>query len=407
MNNFWKHVSSVLAGTLAAQSIPLIGSLFIARIFAPGEFGEFSTWLAIVTFASVVVTLRFEAMLAIAEDGVGRVRAVFIIFWVTILMSVLFFICVAGAKFLPGIKNYLPDSLALLLTIVPAALCLALNQIWQTWAAAEGLYGKLNVMRLVQASILVLVQIGAGLKYPTAVSLVMGFVVATGIAFAWSIKVMPRFIYGEFCNPIEFRDFFFRYKNFPLYALPADAINTAAGQLPVLVVSYRFGNEVAGYLALTMRVLGAPIGLVGKAVLDVFKRYAIQSIQKTGNCRKLYVNTFMALVLASLILIGGTVFLAEDIFRVAFGSEWLPAGRMAIWLLPMFALRMIASPLSYMAYLVEKQNIDLLWQFALMMVAIVTLYVFRSYESTLIGYSTGYAIMYFVYILISYRLSKG
>lgn len=407
MSNFWKHVSSVFAGTLVAQSIPIVGSLFIARIFAPSEFGEFSTWLAIVTLVSVVVTLRLEAMLAIAEDGMDRTRAVFIVFVVTILMAILFFICVAGAKFLPGVRHYLPDSPVLLLTIVPAALCLALNQIWQTWAAAEGLYGKLNVMRLVQASTLVLVQIGAGLKYPTATSLVIGFVVATGIAFAWSVKTMPRFIRGEFCSPVEFRKFFSRYKNFPLYALPADAINTAAGQLPILVVSYRFGNEVAGYLALTMRVLGAPIGLVGKAVLDVFKRYAIQSIQKTGNCRSLYVNTFMALVLASLVLIGGTIFLAEDIFRVAFGPEWLPAGRMAIWLLPMFALRMIASPLSYMAYLVERQHIDLLWQAALMVVTVVTLYAFPSYESTLIGYSAGYAAMYFVYILISYRLSKG
>ena len=407
MNNFWKNVSSVFAGTLVAQSIPIIGSLFIARIFAPSAFGEFSTWLAIVTFVSVVVTLRFEAMLAIAADGRDRARAVFIIFAVTILMAVLLFICMIAAKFLPGIKNYFPNSTALVLTIVPAALCLALNQTWQTWAAAEGFYGKLNIMRLVQASTLVLVQIGVGLKYPTAISLVVGFVVATGIAFAWSIKIMPSFFHEQFCSLIVFRNFFFKYKSFPLYALPADEINTAAGQLPVLVVSYRFGNEVAGYLALTMRVLGAPIGLVGKAVLDVFKRYAIQSIQQTGNCQSLYIKTFVALLLASLILIGGTVVLAEDIFRVAFGAEWLPASRMAIWLLPMFAMRMIASPLSYMAYLVERQHIDLLWQVGLMLVTVATLYVFHSYESTLIGYSAGYAAMYLLYIFISYKLSKG
>lgn len=407
MSNFWKNVSSVFAGTLVAQSIPIIGSLFIARIFAPSEFGEFSNWLAIVTFVSVVVTLRFEAMLAIAADGMDRVRSVFIIFAVTIFMSVLLFICMVTAQFFTGIRNYYPGSSELLLMIVPAALCLALNQIWQTWAAAEGFYGRLNAMRLVQAAGLVLVQIGIGLKYPTAISLVVGFVVATGIALVWSIKVMPSFINEKFFCLIEFRSFFSRYKSFPLYALPADAINTAAGQLPVLVVSYRFGHEVAGYLALTMRVLGAPIGLVGKAVLDVFKRYAIQSIQQIGNCQSLYIKTFIALFFASLILVAGTVALAEDIFRVAFGTEWIPASRMAIWLLPMFAMRMIASPLSYMAYLVERQHIDLIWQAALMFVTIATLYFSHSYETTLISYSAAYAFMYFFYVLISYKLSKG
>ncbi|WP_417283177.1 lipopolysaccharide biosynthesis protein [Comamonas sp.] len=407
MSNFWKNVSSVFAGTLVAQSIPIIGSLFIARIFAPSEFGEFSTWLAIVTFVSIVVTLRFEAMLAIAADGMDRVKAVFIIFAVTIMTAVLIFICMIAASFFPSIRHYFPGSAALLLMIVPAALCLALNQIWQTWAAAEGLYSKLNAMRLVQASTLVLAQIGIGFKYPAAISLVVGFVAATGIAFLCSIKLMPSCIDTQFFRVIEFKKFFSRYKSFPLYALPADAINTAAGQLPVLVISYRFGHEVAGYLALTMRVLGAPIGLVGKAVLDVFKRYAIQSIQKTGNCQSLYIKTLMSLLLASIFLVAGTVFLAEDIFRVAFGAEWIPASRMAIWLLPMFAMRMIASPLSYMAYLVERQHIDLIWQAALMLVTVATLYVFHSYESTLIGYSAAYAAMYILYILISYKLSKG
>lgn len=407
MNSFWRHVSSVFAGTVAAQLVPIIGSIFIARIFAPSEFGEFSTWLAVVAFVSVVMTLRLEAVLVITEDGMDRIRAVYIVFIVTCLMAVLFALFMIVADRLPGIKNYLFDSPILLLTVIPASWCLALNQVWQTWAAAEGFYGKLNAMRLVQAMTLILVQIGAGLKYPTAPSLVMGFVIASGIAFVWSIFAMPKFIHSQFFRMSEFRNFLSRYRNFPIYALPADSINTAAAQLPILVIDYRFGHEVAGYLALTLRVLGAPIGLVGKAVLDVFKRYAVQSIQEKGNCRKLYLDTLMALAFAALIMILGTVFLAKDIFYMAFGPDWILSGQMAVWLLPMFALRMIASPLSYMAYLVERQHIDLIWQSILMVMTIVTMYIFASYESTLIGYGIGYASMYFAYILISYRLSKG
>jgi O-antigen/teichoic acid export membrane protein len=404
---YWRHVSTVFTGSLFAQSIPIIGSLAIARIFAPSEFGEFSTWLALVSFIAVVVTLRLETVLAIVEDGEDRAKAVFITLVTTLSMACILSAALYILSSFSIARAYLPEQPVLLSLIVPAAFFVALNQIWQTWAAVDGAYGKLNTMRLVQASAIVLIQIGAGLRYPAAVSLVLGFVIANGISFVTAVTLMPRFVYGSFSHRDMFLKFFVRYKKFPLYALPADSINTAVAQLPVLVVFHRFGGETAGYLALTMRVLGAPVGLVGKAILDVFKRYAVQGIREFGNCRDLYIKTFMALALASIIMVICTVLLAEDIFRVAFGDEWIQSGRMAIWLLPMFALGLIASPLSYMVYLVEKQYVDLLWQVGLMMVAMATLFGFSSSRFTLIGYGMGYAIMYIVYIVISYRLSGG
>jgi O-antigen/teichoic acid export membrane protein len=404
---YWKNVSSVFTGTLVAQAIPIIGSIFIARIFIPSEFGKFSAWLAIVTFVSVIITLRFEAVLAIAEDGVERLKAVFFTFLIAIVMSILILLFLILGKNLPWILSYYSESTLLWLSIAPAALFFALNQVCQMWAAAEGLYVKLIIMRLVQASTLIALQISLGLQNPFSTSLAIGFLVACMIGLGYSIMIMPRFIYIHFFCIEKFKIFLIRYKSFPLFALPADSINTAVAQLPVLIVAFRFGSEIAGYLALSMRVIGAPIGLISKAVLDVFKRQAVQNIQKIGNCRSLYVNTLGVLTFASLILVVGTIYLAEEIFLIAFGLEWIVSAEMAKWLLPMFALGMIASPLSYIVYLVEKQHIDLLWQIGLMIVAIVNLNIFSSYQSSLIGYSVGYAFMYIIYIFISFRLSNG
>lgn len=390
-----------------AQSIPIIGSLAIARIYAPSEFGEFSTWLALVSFIAVVITLRLETVLAIVEDGESRAKAVFIALVTTLLMGCVFSVALFILSFVRVTRAYLPEQTVLLLLIIPAAFLVALNQIWQTWAAVDGAYGKLNAMRLIQATAIVLIQIAVGLKYPTATSLALGFLIAGGVSFFTAMVLMPRFIYGSFLHRDIFNKFFVRYRKFPLYALPADAINTAVAQLPLLIVFHRFGGETAGYLALTMRVLGAPVGLVGKSVLDVFKRHAIKGLREVGHCRDIYIKTFMALTLASVFMVLCTIFLAEDIFRIAFGAEWVESGRMAIWLLPMFALGLVASPLSYMAYLVEKQYVDLLWQFFLCVVVVGVLYIFSSPQSTLVGYSLAYAAMYIVYIFMSYRFSMG
>lgn len=407
MNLFWRHVSSVFVGAIFVQLIPIIGSLFIVRIFNPGEFGEFSAWLVFVTFMSVVITLRFEAVLVIVEDGIVRSQAVLIVLVVTVIMAAVSTLCLVALQQLPSIRQYLPEQTILIILLVPATLFLALNQVWQAWAAAEGLYAKLITMRFVQALLLVVLQIFIGLKYPNALSLALGFVFASGIAFVWAIMLMPCLSYRNSLKLMEIKKFIRRYRKFPLYALPADSISTAVAQLPVLVVALRFGNEAAGYLALTIRVLGAPAGLVGKAVLDVFKRHAIQNIKKIGNCRELYINTFAVLFLASLIMTVVTIYYGESIFRIAFGSEWITSGVIAIYLLPMFALGLIASPLSYIAYLVEKQYIDLVWQIGLMMVVVVSLFFFTSYEITLISYAACYAGMYLIYLLISFKLSGG
>jgi O-antigen/teichoic acid export membrane protein len=75
---FWRSVGLVLTGTVAAQSIPLLGALVIARIYAPTEFGVFSAWMGIVMLAAVVVTGRFEMALAVEVDGMAEVEVVLV-----------------------------------------------------------------------------------------------------------------------------------------------------------------------------------------------------------------------------------------------------------------------------------------------------------------------------------------
>ncbi|MCZ4328207.1 hypothetical protein, partial [Brachybacterium paraconglomeratum] len=87
-------------------------------------------------------------------------------------------------------RAYLPEQTILLLLIIPAAFLVALNQIWQTWAAVDGVYGKLNAMRLIQATAMVLIQIAVGLEYPTATSLALGFLIAGGVSLFAAMVLM-------------------------------------------------------------------------------------------------------------------------------------------------------------------------------------------------------------------------
>jgi O-antigen/teichoic acid export membrane protein len=408
VRTFWRSVGVVLTGTLVAQSIPLLGSLVIARIYAPAEFGLFSAWLGMVMMAAVLVTGRFEMTLAVEADGVPRRFAVVATLGTILLLS-FFFALIAGGVYLASelLESVQPAMVGL---FVPAALLAGVTHTWQAWAAAEGNYRGLSWIRISQAFVVTVAQIAGGLISPTAAGMMIGHVFGTAVGIGFAIYLMP-------INPLTMgtrKEFWTRLKafwrnqrRFPMLALPADAVNAAAGQLPLLIMANRFGGEASGLFALTLRVLGAPIGLLGAAVLDVFKRSAARSYRDKGHCKDEYVQTFWLLATGGFLLAIGVVVVAEQLFAIAFGEPWRQAGVMAIWLMPMFALRFVSSPLSYVFYIAGKQHIDLVWQCALLTMTLVSFMLPSSAEASIKFYSAGYSLLYVTYAVLSYHYSKG
>ena len=406
MSHFWRNVSSVLVGTAVAQAIPIVGSLIIARQYAPAEFGVFSAWLGIVMLIGVVLTGRFEMALAIEADGEPRRIGVIATLITTLLVSC-FLLVVLGIAMVIDAGWFGDTPRFLIFSAVPAALAIASTQTWQSWAAADGYYRKLSIMRISQAALVTLIQIIFGIICASASMLALAYLLGTVASLTISVWLMPIGpILGK--KPLDaFRNFWHRHYRFPLLSLPADAISTAAAQLPILIVASRFGAEIAGLLAMTMRILGAPIGLLGKSVLDVFKRHAAASFRERGECRSDYVRTFKVLALGSLAFCAVMVICSEALFALAFGETWRGAGAIAVWLLPLFALRFVASPLSYMVYIADKQHVDLIWQIALFIMTFASLSVPQHHDFALQAYSVGYSLLYIIYLAMSYRFSLG
>ncbi|WP_455884527.1 lipopolysaccharide biosynthesis protein [Pseudomonas spelaei] len=404
---YWKNIVSVLTGSAVAQAIPIVGALVLARIFSPGEFGLYASWLGVVLFIGVVITGRFETSLAVEIDGGPRRIAVVSTLIVAAItsLSLQLLLVLATVLFPVILKNITPW---LLFFAVPTALAIAIVQTWQSWAAAEGAYRKLTAIRITNAAAITISQIIFGFLRPDAAVLAFGYLVGGIVACVLCAKLMPLEKLPTQNKTFDLvKAFWRRQRRFPLLSLPADAINTAAAQLPIIIVASRFGAEVAGLLAMTVRILAAPLGLLGKSVLDVFKRHAATHYREFGECRDIYLQTFKVLSAGSLLFLVGMFFLSESLFVIAFGEQWRFSGTIAIWMSPYFALAFVASPLSYMVYIAGKQHLDLFWQTALLAMTFVSLMLPAHYADALKIYSAGYASLYVIYIIMSYRFSLG
>lgn len=406
-SGYWKSIVSVLTGSAVAQAIPIVGALVLARIFSPGEFGLYASWLGVVLFIGVVITGRFETSLAVESDGGPRRIAVVSTLIVAAIasLSLQLLLVLATVLFPVILQNITPW---LLFCAVPTALAIAIVQTWQSWAAAEGAYRKLTAIRITNAAAITISQIIFGFLRPDAAVLAFGYLVGGIVACVLCAKLVPLEKLPTQNKTFDLvKAFWRRQRRFPLLSLPADAINTAAAQMPIIIVASRFGAEVAGLLAMTIRILAAPLGLLGKSVLDVFKRHAATHYREFGECRDIYLQTFKVLSAGSLLFLVGMFFLSESLFVIAFGEQWRFSGTIAIWMSPYFALAFVASPLSYMVYIAGKQHLDLFWQTALLVMTFVSLMLPAHYSDALKIYSAGYASLYVIYIIMSYRFSLG
>lgn len=403
-SSYWRAVALVFSGTVLAQAIPLLGSLVIARIFVPAEFGVFTAWLGIAAIVGIFVTCRFEMALPLEADGEPRAQAAMATV-VTTLGMVALVVAVGGAAYLLFADRLPALPPVLLALFVPAFLVLAGSQIWQAWAAASGLFRALSAMRIVQAAAVTGLQIGVGLLAPSASTLAAAHISGVAIGIAVIMVWLPtRRLQGGLP---AIRAFWSRYRKFPYFALPADTVNTTAAQLPLVIIAARFGADAAGFVALAFRTLGAPISLMGAAVLDVFKRRASSAWRERGDCRAEYLETFRVLAAGSVLATVVFWFAGEELFAVAFGERWRGAGEAAVLLLPLFALRFVASPLSFVFYVAEKQHVDLVWQVCLLVTTLAGLLLPETYRGALLGYALGYSLLYVAYLLLSYRFSLG
>ena len=265
-------------------------------------------------------------------------------------------------------------------------------------------------MRIAQAVGVTSMEGLVGWLAPSALGLALGHALGVLLGVVAAACMMPLSL-RAFLPWVGFRKklraFWIQHRRFPLFALPADFINTAAGQLPLFFITSKFGSEASGFYALAVRILGGPISLLGTAVLDVFKRSAATSYRELGHCRDDYLRTFRVLAVLGVVLALGVILVAEPLFAWAFGETWRQAGVIAVWLMPMFALRFVASPLSYVFYIAGVQRVDLAWQCGLLCITVLAFMGGLEFESSVKAYAAGYAGMYVIYLLLSYRYSQG
>ncbi len=416
-SDFSKNVLTLMTGTAVAQAIPLAMAPILTRLYTPDDFAILAIYMSLATVLTVVVSFKYEIAIIIPEkdhDAANvTVLSVVIATGISLLLLVVVLLYNEKMARLLTEDEVNVAELAKWLYFVPISVfSMGIFNALSFWFNRKSDFKKMAASKIANSVGSIGGQVVLGAAKITPQGLLIGFLIGR-LAAVWYLLAQFNQKKGDSFEQVSKSGILAmmkRYRRFPAYTLPAEAINVISNQLPVLVIGKFFGGGALGNYALVERILSAPISLLGRSVLDVFKQKASEDYALQGNCEAIYVKTLKTLALLSLVPTLLLFFLSPHIFSFVFGKEWQLAGEFTQILAVLFFFKFISSPLSYMFNIAEKQHLDMFWQIGLFIVALLSFYIGIQKDDiklALVCFTAAYSFMYIINLYLSYRFSKG
>lgn len=367
--SFKRAVAALVGGTAAAQAITVAALPLLTRLYSPSDFELLAVYLAVLGILSSIACLRFEISIPLPESDEHGVELLMASLLSTLLVTSA---VVVAALALPNglLERWGAEKFSPYLWLLPPGVLLAgLYGSAQYWASRKGRFDQIARSRLGQAATGVGTQVAAGLAGWTPGGLLVGHMLyggagASGLAIL-ALRRDRTLLQGLSLSGIW--DRMVEYKRFPVYSTFEALANSAAIQLPMLLIATLAIGPEAGFVLLATRVMGAPMQLVGRAVSQVYLTRAPEEM------RAGHLGGFTLDIVIRLALLGipGMVLIAlaaPSGFRFVFGDEWYRAGILLQWMTPWFILQFLSSPVSMILHVTGRQRTAMALQVAGLMV---------------------------------------
>jgi O-antigen/teichoic acid export membrane protein len=407
-NSFVRSVLVLAGGTALGQLITLLASPFITRLYTAEDFGLLAVFTSLLGIFLVVASWRYEFAVPLPEDDKDAAALLVLSLVIVMVMSL---VTLAVVLLFPdALANLLGSpQLAPYLWLLPLSLVAAgTYQVISYWSIRQKHFKQLSVTKLTQSLWLVAVQLGLGFLGLRPLGLFVGDLVGrfggsgSLARLAWK-QSKDTF---KLVRVADLRSVAYRYRKFPLLSSGSSLLNAAGLQLPAILFASLFGPQIAGWFALSQRLVAIPSVLIGRSVLQVYMNEAARLANTdAAGLKKLFLQTTTKLLQISIAPCLLMVAFGGLAFSLVFGKEWFEAGRYLQVLSIMFLAQFVTFPISQTLIILEKQGWQLAWdtlRFVLVVVSIAVPYAMGVNPFwSVVSYSAAMLVAYVVLFQLS------
>ena len=410
-SHYTKNILTLMTGTTMAQAIPIAIMPVLTRLYTPEEFGVLALFIAITAILGSISNGRYELAIMLPEKDEDAINVAALGLLISVALSLLILIVVFlfNQEITVLLGN---DTIGIWLYLVPFMVL------------ATGTFNVLNYLNtrkkefknvataMVYKSVAAgVIQLSFGVAKAGVIGLISGhfisqlfaiFRLAKNINVTYRLQSVSK---GEILSQGK------RYIDFPKYSMWAILANSLSFNFANILVSTYYSIVTLGFYSLAQKILYMPASLIGRSIGQVFFQEAAREKKETGKAINTFNKTSKGLLLLSCFMFVPLYFILPIVFELVFGKEWRLAGEYGQILLPFIAIQFVASSMSNLNNVFEKQKIALLWQLGLLVITMVTFFTSQAFglamESYLMVNSSVLFFYYLLLLMILRKVSKG
>jgi O-antigen/teichoic acid export membrane protein len=353
--DFLKSLVVLLSGTVIAQVLNIAFMPIISRVYTPDEVGFLNFYLQIVTFITVVATLRMELAIPLEKEDSDRYTILRFASRFAVLFSAisLFFV-----PFLSWKEDFSFALFWVALFIPLGALLHALFNIGMYWSLAQDAFKTISAARLIRSfstnSLKVIFGFlnfgGVGL----IVSVLIGMFAAVAVYAKDVFRVFKLFPYKK--GSVREKELMHKHRDFRLFNLPHVLVDlTRDLVLASIIVSFCSTHDY-GSFSQAYIVLRLPLMFVGEAIGQALFAKLIKLIEANQKIGPGVLKLVAGLSLVSFVPFWLVSEYGVELFQFFLGADWCDAGRyaevIAWWSMVLF----VVSPISFLPIVLKQQG---------------------------------------------------
>jgi lipopolysaccharide exporter len=377
-DRFSRGVIAIISGTVISRIIAFASIPFLSRLYTPSDFGALAIFVMINGTLGTLVTGRYEASIVLPESDEEAVNLLGVCIGLattnSILIGIIFFYYAEAVAIFFGTPELIPW-LHWSPAITWASGTFTALRLWNSrndnfkWISIANV-GDIVALAATQISIGFLLR---GMLTGLLLGPFAGRIAGALILILRTLKSDWSLIFHSLNFRVAFNQAI-RYLRFPLYDLPASLLSNLSREMPTGVLSIFFVTQWVGLYSVAYRILSAPIQVLGGAIAQVYLPVA-HDARRSGQ-----LDSFTLAIFDRLLSISFTPMLvvaigAPELISTILGERWFIAGEILQYLVPSLLMAFIASPLSEIYSVLERQQEKLIFNISVFITPLISLVV--------------------------------
>jgi O-antigen/teichoic acid export membrane protein len=381
-SRFVKDGVALISGNVWAQGIAFLAYILLARLFSPDDFGVYNIFFSYVEVLIIVSTCKYELGTVIAENDDEAATVSRLALRINALVSLVLLIAITAIVMIKYYRDPLGGTMShyvIFLLLAPMVYFCGTSRVYASLFNRQRQFGHIALSEVVGSSIGVVFKILFGLPKLAATAwhtlgLPLGTVLGKVASNINYLAAMRKLRMPTTSSREAMRNAARKFRNFPLFTMPKDLVNSLSFNLPLLWLALYFDKAEVGLYALALTFTFRPVNIINNAIERLmYVRVAEKVRERRPIGRDIMWLTIWLNAVALPLFVVAFLF-GDEIFGFLFGSRLHSCGYYLRCLLPWVYVTLTSSSLMFLANVFGRQRGEFVFhivQFVLRVAAVI------------------------------------